>query len=114
MLIIENENLRGLKSELSFLDQVTEQLGFIRWQWETRRATYDCEIEHDEDTYVLRINTRAVEGKLESPTAVLVIEDIYVGKMTYPQGLDYEIELPATVSKTIQQKLEQLEKDMTV
>ena len=33
-LIIEATGLKGLKSDLAHLDEVTTKLGFVRWQWE--------------------------------------------------------------------------------
>ena len=40
-VIIENTGLNGLVNDLAHLDKVTEQLGFVRWQWEYTRATYE-------------------------------------------------------------------------
>lgn len=109
-MIIEDSGLNGIKSELSYLDKAAENLGFVRWQWEYYRATYDYEYEDD---YILRINARVTEGKMESPTAVLEITDVYAGKKTYPQGVDYGIELPAEVNKAFRDKLEQLRQKLT-
>lgn len=61
-MIVENSGLNGLKSDLAYLDESAEKVGFVRWQWEYYRATYDYKIEHNNDEYYLRINTRAVEG----------------------------------------------------
>ncbi len=113
-MIIENTGLNGLKSELGLLDQLTEKLGFVRWQWEYYRATYDFKIE---DTvrnaeYFLRINTRAVEGKLEDPQAVLDIEDVYIGRVTFPHGLDYESPIPDSIMNAAKQKLSQLKQQL--
>src|SRR5690606_35317279 len=70
-MILENTGLNGLRSDLAHLDESAEKLGFVRWQWEYRRATYDLKL-HEPRTgsdYYLRINTRAVEGRLENPDA---------------------------------------------
>jgi len=98
-MIIENSGLNELKSELGYLDEVAEKAGFFRGQWEYYRATYDLKIEdsQSENDYYLRVNTRAVEGKLENPHAVLVIEDVYIGRATFPHGLDYESPIPKHV-----------------
>lgn len=107
-MIIENSGLNGLKSELGYLDEVTEKAGFFRGQWEYYRATYDLKIEdqQSDNIYYLRINTRAVEGKLEQSHAVLVIEHVYIGRATFPHGLEYESPIPKQVmdvaNKTIQ------------
>jgi hypothetical protein len=109
-VIIESTSLKGLKSELAHLDDVTSQLGFVRWQWEYYRATYDLKID-DKSTgaeFFLRINSRVESGRLESPHAVLSIEDIYIGKATFPHGLNYSVPVPAHVMSIAEQKLKQL------
>ena len=111
-MIIENSGLNGIKSELNLLDEATEKTGFVRWQWEYYRATYDLKLE-DHSTkseYFLRINTRAVEGKLESPHAVLEIESIYTGRATFPHGLEYESPVPQHIMSIVNQRLAQLKK----
>lgn len=107
-MIIENTGIKGAKCELRYLDGVMERAGFVRWQWEYNRATYDCKIPQGSDAYYLRVNARAVEGKLEDPHAVLVIEDAYIGKATHPHGLDYNSPVPDQVQQAAKKKLEQL------
>ncbi|CAM2821866.1 YugN family protein [Paenibacillus sediminis] len=109
-MIIENTGLDGLKCELSYLDETAEKVGFIRWQWEYYRATYDLKIEDKPNNaeYFLRVNTRAVEGKLEKPDTVLAIEAVYIGKATFPHGLEYETPIPQPVMSTAMQKIKQL------
>lgn len=107
-MIVENSGLDGLKSDLAYLDESAEKVGFIRWQWEYYRATYDYKIEFEQDEYFLRINTRAVEGKLERPDTVLAIEAVYMGRATFPHGLEYESEVPAQVMKTASARLAEL------
>jgi len=111
-MIIENSGLNGLTSDLAHLDESTEKLGFVRWQWEYRRATYDLKLEDrsNQADYFLRINTRAVEGKLESPHAVLAIESVYIGRATFPHGLDYESPIPQPILNAASQRLQDLRK----
>jgi hypothetical protein len=104
-LIIEGSGLNGLQAELADWDEASSQLGFVRWQWEYYRATYDLKIEAGKTEYFLRINTRAIEGKLESPAAVLEGESMYIGIATFPHGLDYEAAVPDSVLKIANQKL---------
>lgn len=115
-MIIENTALKGLKSELNYMDNSMEKLGFVRWQWEYYRATYDCKFVDTTTAaeYFLRVNTRTVEGKLESPHAVLAIEDIYIGKASFPHGLDYESPIPESIMKSANQKLEELHKALKI
>ncbi|MCU6708975.1 YugN-like family protein [Paenibacillus sp. J5C_2022] len=109
-MIIENSGLIGLQSELHHLDDAADKVGFVRWQWEYYRATYDLKLT-DRTTssdYFLRLNTRAVEGKLESAHAVLNIEAVYIGRATFPHGLDYESPIPKHILEAAEQKLQQL------
>lgn len=109
-MIFENTGLEGLKSDLLYLDESATKAGFIRWQWEYYRATYDCKIEDHKDggEYFLRINTRAVEGKLEKSDAVLAIEAVYLGKATFPHGLEYESPVPQLVLDTARKHIDEL------
>ncbi|MDQ0112967.1 YugN family protein [Paenibacillus harenae] len=109
-MIIENTGLNGVKSELYHLDESAEKVGFVRWQWEYYRATYDLKLEDrvNGNDYFLRINTRAVEGKLESAHAVLVIEAVYIGRATFPHGMEYESPIPQAIMNTATQRIEQL------
>ncbi|MBP1996477.1 YugN family protein [Paenibacillus eucommiae] len=110
-MIIETANLKGLKSDLAHLDEVTSKLGFVRWQWEYYRATYDLKIEDrtQKDEYFLRINARVESGKLESPYAILYLEEAYIGKTTFPHGLAYDVPIPVSVTKIAEQKIGQLQ-----
>jgi hypothetical protein len=114
-VIIENAGLKGLKSDLAHLDSVSTKIGFIRWQWEYYRATYDLKLENKAtgDEYFLRFNARAVEGKLESPYTILVLEDTYIGRGTFPHGLDYESPVPDQILKTASTKLAELKKQLS-
>ncbi|MCR8656095.1 YugN-like family protein [Paenibacillus endoradicis] len=114
-MIIENSGLNGLTSELGYLDEAAEKAGFVRWQWEYYRATYDLKIsdkETDADYYV-RVSTRAIEGKLENPHAVLNIEDVYIGRATFPHGLDYESPIPKNVLTIADKGLSQLKASLS-
>jgi hypothetical protein len=111
-MILEDTGLVGLRSPLAQLDETAEKVGFVRWQWEYRRATYDLKLHDREsgDDYFLRFNTRAVEGRLEDPDAVLVIESVYLGKATFPHGLDYEAPIPPSILDAANRNIEQLKR----
>ncbi len=109
-MILENTGLNGLRSNLAYLDDAGEKLGFVRWQWEYRRATYDLKL-HDRatgDDYYLRINTRAVDGKLENPHAILEIENVYIGRATFPHGLDYSSPIPDPILDAAKERAKEL------
>ncbi|MFD0713677.1 YugN family protein [Paenibacillus sp. GCM10027626] len=111
-MIIENTGLNGITSDLAYLDESAEKVGFVRWQWEYYRATYDFKIEDRENhnDYYLRISTRAIEGKLESPHAVLQIESVYIGRATFPHGLTYDLPVPQPVMNAANQRIQELKK----
>jgi hypothetical protein len=109
-MLLDNTGLNGMRSDLAHLDDSSEKLGFVRWQWEYRRATYDLKL-HDGtngEDYFLRINTRAVEGKLENPDAILEVEAVYIGRATFPHGLDYESPIPQPILNTATQRVQEL------
>jgi hypothetical protein len=109
-MILENTGLNGMRSDLAHLDESGEKLGFVRWQWEYSRATYDLKL-HDRasgNDYFLRINTRAVEGKLENPDTILEVEHVYIGRATFPHGLDYESPIPESILSAAKQRVQEL------
>jgi hypothetical protein len=114
-VIIEDTGLKGLKSDLAHLDEVTTGLGFVRWQWEYYRATYDLKFEDaaNKAEYFLRVNTRVETGKLENPYAILFVEDAYIGRATFPHGLDYSSPIPNAILKAAEQKLAQLKQQLS-
>lgn len=107
-MIIEDSGVKGLKSDLAHLDEVTHKLGFVRWQWEYYRATYDHKLHNGADEYFLRINCRVESGKLESAYAILALDDVYMGKTAFPHGLDYQSPIPDLVLKQAHDKLDQV------
>lgn len=109
-MIFENTGLNGLKSDLAHLDESAEGLGFVRWQWEYTRATYDLKLEDraTKNEYFLRISTRAVEGRLERPDAILEIESVYIGRATFPHGLEYQSPVPQPILDTANQRIQEL------
>ncbi|TVX94176.1 YugN family protein [Paenibacillus agilis] len=114
-MIIDNSGLNGLVSDLAHIDEVSESLGFVRWQWEYYRATYDFKIEDKKsgEDYYLRINTRVKEGKLEKPDALLEIEHVYMGRATFPHGLDYETPIPQPIVNAATDKLSALKQALS-
>jgi hypothetical protein len=110
--MILDTGLNGMRSDLAHLDETSEKLGFVRWQWEYRRATYDLKLvdRASGEDYFLRISTRAIEGKLENPAAVLEIEHVYLGRATFPHGLDYESSVPQPILNAATSRVQELKK----
>lgn len=114
-MIIESPTLKGMKIDFGHLESAAESLGFIRWQWDYNWATYEIKIEDKakQADYYLRINTRVESGKLESPYAEMLIGDVYIGKATYPHGIDYQSPIPDAILKTAEQKIRDLQKKLS-
>lgn len=114
-MLIPSTPLHGMQCTLRDLDDAAAHCGFVRWQWEYTRATYDAKIV-DPNTnadYYVRIDARCIQGRLEHPEAVLDIRHIYVGRGTFPHGLDYESPVPADVQKRAVQALHTLHGHLT-
>ncbi|WP_040948568.1 YugN family protein [Gorillibacterium massiliense] len=109
-MIIENAGLHGRTSDLATMDEAMDKAGFIRWQWEYYRATYDHKITDPVGAshYFLRINARVTEGKLENPYAILQLTDTYIGAETFPHGLDYEVAIPDSIMKEAQERIDKI------
>ncbi|MBO9599647.1 MAG: hypothetical protein J7559_17720, partial [Cohnella sp.] len=65
------------------------------------------------EDYFLRVTTRAVEGKLENPDAILEVEHVYIGRATFPHGLDYESPIPAPILDVAKQRVQDLKQLLT-
>ena len=109
-MILENTGLEGMQSDLAHLDESAEKLGFVRWQWEYYRATYDLKLVDNagSNEYFLRVSTRASEGRLEQPHAILKIESVYIGRATFPHGLEYESPVPQPIMDTANKRVQEL------
>jgi len=114
-VLIEEPNVKGIQASLQRLDRTADKLGFVRWQWEYYRATYDYKIEDRQSNaeYFLRVNARVTRGKLERPDAELVLTDAYIGKATFPHGLDYQSPIPEPVMAVARKKLSELREALT-
>jgi hypothetical protein len=114
-VIIDAQGLKGTKSDFANFEDAAASLGFVRWQWEYTRATYDLKYEDKSSNseFYLRVNVRVESGKLESPYAILSVEDSYMGKVTFPHGLDYEAPIPESIVRDAGQKLKALKQQIT-
>jgi hypothetical protein len=110
-MIIEETGLEGLEITVRDLDVAMKQIGFIRWAWDYKRATYDYKyVDHKNgQTYYVRVPAEAVEGFIEdSGHAVIKIGRPYVGVYTFPHGVAYDREIPQHALKQAKSKLEKL------
>lgn len=102
---IKDSGIAGTQIYLAELDELMNQAGFIRWAWDYNHATYDCKLEARDEVYFLRIEARAIKGKLENPDTLLELGEPRVGKHLFPHGLDYEAPIPQAISQAVDRKL---------
>ncbi|MGC5327056.1 YugN family protein [Brevibacillus sp. SYSU BS000544] len=107
-MVIKDTGIGGKESHLGELDHIMDELGFVRWAWDYNHATYDFKIEDKGSVFYLRVQADAVKGKLEDPHTLLKLEDPFMGKATFPHGLDYDAQVPPAVVETAKRKLGQL------
>lgn len=109
---IEETGLEGKEVMLADLDFNMAALGFYRGAWDYNRATYDYKYEDHKlgETFYLRIPCVAVKGEIEDGPnqSVVRIGTPYIGRHTYPHGLDYEYNFPKHVLDNAKRKLDQL------
>jgi len=111
----ENIGLEGLTIELSLLDDVLENLGFVRAaQWDYERVTYDRKFEYKGDVFYLRIQGYAVEGDVGGRYALIKLITPLLGKHYYPHGVEYgEGEnFPANILENSEQLLKRAKEEI--
>lgn len=109
---IKDTGVAGTEIYLAELDAIMSQVGFVRWAWDYRHATYDYKLEARETVYYLRIEANVQKGKLEHPDTLLVLGDPFVGKQTFPHGLDYEAPVPEAIMQSVNRKLAMLKEKL--
>lgn len=105
---IADYQIAGKELTLREADHLLQDLGFTRGAWDYEHATYDYKFEHLGDTYYLRIHAEAVKGALENPEAVLRFHEPFMGKATFPHGVDYEADIPSQIMDNAKKKLTKL------
>jgi hypothetical protein len=113
-MILKETGVEGLKKDLFHLDLIMDNLGFYR-TWDYYSAHYDLRYTDPStnQAYYLRVPAKAVQGKLESPTAVLELETPFIGRHLFPHGLDRESEMPAFVSENAMNTLATIKEKLT-
>lgn len=109
---LEKFELDGLKVDLTHLDDVLEDVGFVRAaQWDYERVTYDRKFEHKGDVFYLRLQGYAVEGDVGAHRAVIQLMTPLLGKHYYPHGVEYgEGEnFPSTIVEACEKLLKRAE-----
>ncbi len=111
-MVIKDTGLNGKEAFLSDLDHCMGELGFDRGAWDYHHATYDYKFIDKATTYYLRIQAKAIEGRVEDSHAMMQLEEPFMGKHLFPHGIDYDAAIPDSVLKTATKKLEMLKEKL--
>ncbi len=112
---MEGTGLEGKEIELNELDLIMQELGFVRWAWDYKRATYDYKYRdrHSGETFFLRVPSQAIEGVIEDHgNALLRLGQPYMARHLYPHGFDYEYDFPKHILDHAKSKLESLNQQL--
>ncbi|MBA2874116.1 YugN family protein [Thermaerobacillus caldiproteolyticus] len=112
----ENTGIENQTAELSRLDDLMEELGFVRaGQWDYERVTYDRKFEIKNDVYYLRVQGYAIEGDVDSRYALIKLLTPILGKYYYPHGVEYgeDENFPSSLVNQCQNILAQVKEGLT-
>lgn len=116
MKVVQSE-LIGKQFEFGFLRHKLEELGFVIGESFTYTyAAFDYElykskIEYD---YYLRIFVDTVKGRIESPDAIVQVNNIEIFKAMYHNGIFREDEVPAQYVKQADELLKKVHAEFGV
>jgi len=115
-VVFKDSGIAGKQKTFSELEKIMAKLGFVRWTWDYDFATYDMRFDdlNNNKTYYLRVRANCVQGRLESPHAVLKLEDPIMGRHIVHHGMDYEAEIPQRFVKTAEQVIQSLKEQLEV
>src|SRR5690625_1435180 len=89
---LENTGIDNKVIDITPLDRIMGNHAFIRGEnWDYERVTYDYKIKSQEKnvTFYIRIQGEAIEGDVDSKTAVIKLKTPLLGKHYYPHGIEY-------------------------
>lgn len=89
---LENTGIDNKVVDIVTLNHIMGKHAFILGEsWDYDRATYDYKINSSEKnvTYYVRIQAEAIEGDVDTKTAVMKLKTPLLGKHYYPHGIEY-------------------------
>lgn len=113
-MVFTESGLAGVQLSFGQLEEVMEELGFVRWTWDYDHATYDMRFDDlsQGKTYYLRVRANVVQGRLESRRAMLKLENPFMGRHILHHGMDYEAEIPEKFVQTAQKVIHALKEKL--
>lgn len=86
----ENSGLENRKADLSRIDEVMQEHGFVRGgHWDYERVTYDRKFELKDGVFYLRVRGYSVKGDVDTKNAIIQLLTPLLGKYYYPHGVEY-------------------------
>jgi len=89
---LENLGIDDKVIDITPLDHIMGKHAFIRGEnWDYERVSYDYKIKSQEKnvTFYIRIQGEAIEGDVDSKTAIIKLKTPLLGKHYYPHGIEY-------------------------
>src|SRR5690625_6324430 len=113
---IENTGIDNKVVDILTLNRIMGQHAFILGEsWDYDRVTYDYKINSQEKnvTYYIRILGEALEGDVDTKTAVIKLKTPLLGKHYYPFGVEYgeDENLPKNLVERVNKIVQRLKGD---
>lgn len=89
---LENTGIDNKVIDIHALNRIMGNHAFILGEsWDYDRVTYDYKIKSQEKnvTFYIRIQGEAIEGDVDSRTAIIKLKTPLLGKHYYPHGIEY-------------------------
>ncbi len=117
MMKIENSGIDNKVVDILTLNRIMGQHAFILGEsWDYDRVTYDYKINSQEKnvTYYIRVLGEALEGDVDTKTAVIKLKTPLLGKHYYPHGIEYgeEENFPKNLIERSNELLKNLNADL--
>lgn len=114
---IENSGIDNKVVDILTLNRIMGQHAFILGEsWDYDRVTYDYKINSQEKnvTYYIRVLGEALEGDVDTKTAVIKLKTPLLGKHYYPHGIEYgeEENFPKNLIERSNELLKNLNADL--
>jgi len=116
---VENTGIDNKVIDILALNRIMGEHAFILGEsWDYDRVTYDYRINSQEKnvTYYIRILGEALEGDVDTKTAVIKLKTPLLGKHYYPHGIEYgeDENFPKNLVERVNKIVTELNKDLEI
>jgi hypothetical protein len=113
-MLFADAKTKGFKKEFKEIESLMKHLGFTRWAWDYKKVTYDYKYTVEGVDYYLRLLCRVVNDKqLEHPKAIVETDLPVFARHFFPHGLDNDAQVPDAIQTEVQEKINELEKNLS-